>query len=93
MEISISDLSNSITLPRLSSNNCRYERGRTARNWFDSDDDVGDAKSLHSSEATFVGRYEEGKATEQNDPMGHRSALPVLTTKARAGARGKANWG
>jgi hypothetical protein len=43
----------------MSSNGSKPNRGRAVKNWFDSENDMDDLKSLHSSDGTLEGRDEE----------------------------------
>jgi len=46
---------------------------KAVKNWFDSDEDGEDAKSMHSSEATLTGRDEEEGNAPRQSQLGHTS--------------------
>jgi pheromone a factor receptor len=65
-------------------------RGRPVMNWFDSDDEVCDAKSLQSSEATLTVRDQEEGNTDSGPPVG--SISPYASTAQTEGTGGMQNW-
>ena len=68
------------------SNRSKPNRGKPAKNWFDSDDDIDDTNSLPSTEATLAGKdEEEGAAPLQNQqPFGPlRTTTKVSTGEGR----------
>src|SRR2546423_8388043 len=72
--------------PKPPSNTRRRSKGRAAKNWFDSDDDIDDTNSLPSTEATLAGKdEEEGAAPLQNQqPFGPlRTTTKVSTGEGR----------
>jgi len=62
-------------------------RGRNVKNWFDSDDDADDTKSIHSSEATLTGDEEMGYAKNEKS-LGTKTT----TTEVSAGSGIAPSW-
>ena len=72
------------------SNSSKSKSGNGAKNWFDSDDDVDDTKSLHSSETTLAGRDEKGNETRLQT---EQPFCPTrITTDVSAGADEVPSW-
>jgi hypothetical protein len=74
------------------SNSSNRTRGKTAKNWFDSEEDLDDVRSLHSGDSTLAGQDDyAGKGTQvQNDHEGIYS--PGQTTTEISAGPGNANW-
>jgi hypothetical protein len=73
-------------LPKRPSNIRGQSKGRAAKNWFDSGDDIDDTGSLASTEATLAGKEgEEGAGQLQNQqPFGAlRTTTKVSTGEGR----------
>jgi hypothetical protein len=62
-------------------------RGRNVKNWFDSDDDADDTKSIHSSEATLTGDEEMGYAKNEKS-----FGTKTTTTEVSAGSGIAPSW-
>jgi hypothetical protein len=75
--------------------NSKPSRRKAAKNWFDSDDEIDDAKSLHSSESTIMGRDEEegnaGPRRSQLD-LDQPFAAKGTTTEVSAGTGIPPGW-
>ena len=59
-------------------------RGRAVKNWFDSDEDIEDAKSLHSSESTLAGKDDD---LELNRSSTHNLSSHELNNLGRSYSR------
>lgn len=72
--------------PNRLSNIRRQSKGRAAKNWFDSDDDIDDTSSLPSTEATLAGKDEEdspGQVQNQQTFGPLRTTTKVSTGEGR----------
>jgi hypothetical protein len=67
--------------PSLLSNTRKPSRGRATKNWFDSEDEADDTKSLPSTDVTLSGKdEEEGVAYPPDGQFGHLRTTAQVST-------------